>query len=374
MKIGIDAKRAFANSTGLGNYSRWVIRSFAQQYPEHELYLFAPDSKNDLFNIGDLFQNVNIITPDSALGKLFPSFWRTYAIANICNELELDVYHGLSNELPLGIDEFRGKKIVTIHDLIFLRYPGYYSNIDRYIYKKKFQYACNVADHIVAASRQTADDITTYFGTDASKISVVYQDCDERFKKVNNGNADFSTLKAKYGIDTNFMLTVGTIEKRKNQLSLVKAFLKADLHDIKLMIVGKRTSYADEIDAFIRDNNMSEKVTILDDVQFEDLPLLYKLAKAFAYVSEFEGFGIPLLEAMQTNTPILTANTSSLVEVAGEAALYCNPHDIEGMAIQLNKLVNDGLLLEKLKINALKQLEKFDKQMLMQQLLHIYQR
>lgn len=374
MKIGFDAKRAFANSTGLGNYSRWVIRSFAQQYPEHELFLFAPESNNDLFNIEDLFQNVNIITPDSALGKMFPSFWRTYAIANICNELQLDVYHGLSNELPVGIDGFRGKKVVTIHDLIFLRYPGYYSNIDRYIYKKKFQYASNVADHIVAASRQTADDITAYFGTDAYKISVVYQDCDERFKKVNNGNGDFSTLKAKYGIDTNFILTVGTIEQRKNQLSLVKAFLKADLDDIKLMVVGKRTSYADELDAFISQNNLSEKVKILDNVQFEDLPLLYKLAKGFAYVSEFEGFGIPLLEAMQINTPILTANTSSLVEVAGDAALYCNPHDVEGMAKQLNKLINDSVLREKLRTNALKQLEKFDRQLLMNQLLHIYQR
>jgi glycosyltransferase involved in cell wall biosynthesis len=373
MKIGFDAKRAFSNSTGLGNYSRWVIRSFASQYPEHELYLFAPEPNTEFFGIEQLHQNVNIITPDSSLGKLFPYLWRTYSIANICNELELDIYHGLSNELPVGINQFDGKKVVTIHDLIFLRYPGYYNNIDKYIYKKKFQYACQNANHIIAASQQTAADISTYFNSETSKISVIYQDCDVRFRQSKADKNINEEVFKKYHIQSNYILTIGTIESRKNQLSLLKAFHHARIEHIQLVIVGKRTTYADELDAYIREWNLSDKVSIINDVPFDDLPILYQSAFAFAYVSEFEGFGIPLLEAMRSQTPILSANTSSLTEVAGNAAIYCHPHDIADMAIQLKTIVNDEPTRKQLIINAKKQLEKFDKFTLMEQMLNIYQ-
>lgn len=372
MKIGFDAKRAFNNSTGLGNYSRWILRSFASQYPEHELYLFAPESNTDFFGIEDLYQNVNIITPDSPLGKLFPSLWRTYSIANICNELELDIYHGLSNELPVGINQFNGKKVVTIHDLIFLRYPGYYNNIDKYIYKKKFQYSCQNANHIVAASQQTAADVSTYFNTETSKISVLYQNCDVRFRQSKADKYSIDEVFKKYHIHSNYILTVGTIESRKNQLSLLKAFHQANIEHIQLVIVGKRTSYADELDAYISEWSLSDKVKVINDASFDDLPILYQSAVAFAYVSEFEGFGIPLLEAMNSQIPILSASTSSLNEVAGNAAIYCHPHDIVDMAIQLKTIVNDESTRKQLIINAKKQLEKFDNSKLMEQLLNIY--
>jgi glycosyltransferase involved in cell wall biosynthesis len=118
---------------------------------------------------------------------------------------------------------------------------------------------------------------------------------------------------------------------------------------------------------------LSDKVSIINDVPFDDLPILYQSAFAFAYVSEFEGFGIPLLEAMRSQTPILSANTSSLTEVAGNAAIYCHPHDIADMAIQLKTIVNDEPTRKQLIINAKKQLEKFDKFTLMEQMLNIYQ-
>src|SRR5450830_1348056 len=120
LRIGFDAKRAFNNGTGLGNYSRFVIAALSKSFPENEYFLFTPTIKLEFENFIPSSSNIKIISPESILGKTFPSLWRTYSIAEMCNELQLDIFFGLSNELPVGIENFKSKKVVSIHDLIFL--------------------------------------------------------------------------------------------------------------------------------------------------------------------------------------------------------------------------------------------------------------
>src|SRR3569832_395054 len=164
MKIGYDAKRAFLNQSGLGNYSRTLIKSLSQYYPENKYVLFTPKTGDNYFvDYVEKQKNISIVKPTKLLDRFFRSWWRSYGITKLLTESNIEVYHGLSNELPFNIAEFKGKKIVTIHDLIFLRYPEYYSAADRAIYDRKVKSACDNADVVIAISEQTKRDIERYY-------------------------------------------------------------------------------------------------------------------------------------------------------------------------------------------------------------------
>lgn len=368
MKIGFDAKRAFNNGTGLGNYARFVINGLLKHFPQHQYFLFTPTIQPEFANFYNNHESVVLVTPESKLGQTFSSLWRTYAIADMCNHLELDVFHGLSNELPVGIQTFSGKKIVTIHDLIFLRYPHYYGNIDRYIYTQKFKYACQKADTIMATSHQTQQDIEHYFSIDSSKIAVGYQNCNALFGEP-IADEKLKLVQQQYQLQQPFILCVGTIEQRKNQLSVLQAFHQAQLPNTHLVFIGKETSYAQLLHDYCTQNGLENKVQFLNQIPTNVLPAIYKLASLFVYASEFEGFGIPILEAMRSNIHTIAANTSSLVEVGGNYITYFEPKDI----LRLSELMNTKLQQPPLQADYYeKQLSLFDTSVLMQQLISQY--
>jgi glycosyltransferase involved in cell wall biosynthesis len=339
LRVGFDAKRAFNNATGLGNYSRFVINALIRLFPQHEYFLFTPSVKPEYEHFYPESNRVKLITPESFLGKQFSTLWRTYAIADMCKELNLDVFHGLSNELPAGIEVFKGKKVVTIHDLIFMRYPAYYNNIDRYIYTKKFKRACEQADLVLAASKQTQQDIEHYFGTPASRIRVGYQNCDERFA-VKATEETKQQIRRSYFLPDQFILCVGTIEQRKHQLTVLKAFHQLQAKDLKLVFIGKQTDYAEQLHSYILQHNISSEVVFLQQIPSVDLPVLYQLASCFVYASEFEGFGIPLLEGMRSNIPVIAANASSLPEVGGTAVSYFNPGEVNELVVCMKEALS----------------------------------
>ncbi len=371
LRIGFDAKRAFNNGTGLGNYSRFVINSMVKYFPENEYFLFTPTIKPEFENFIPSSENIKIISPDSLLGKTFPALWRSYAIAEMCNELKLDVFHGLSNELPVGIEKFSGKKIVTIHDLIFLRYPDYYNNIDRYIYTKKFRHACESADLVLATSHQTENDVVEFFKTDEQKIEVTYQNCDESFSLVVDENLK-SDIQKKYNLPERFILSVGTIEQRKNQLTILKAFHRLSSKNLKLVFVGRQTEYVKQLTDFLAKNNLEGRVIFLQQVEHADMPAIFQLAKIFIYASEFEGFGIPLLEALRSGVPVLASNSSSLPEVGGDAAQYFEPGNTNELSEQMRLILNDETKYQSMIENGKVQAEKFNSDLLMNQLGKFY--
>ena len=200
MNIGFDAKRAFHNSTGLGNYSRTLIQGLATYYPHNEYFLFNPKpSKNyQLF-----FSNVHEILPGGFVGKNFSSLWRSNLVKNDLKEFGIQLYHGLSNEIPVGIRKTAVPAVVTIHDLIFERYPDQFKKIDVIIYRKKFKYACINANRIIAASNQTKQDIVDRYKIDESKIDVCYQSCHPVFaQKIDDVVKE--RIRKKYGLPPNF--------------------------------------------------------------------------------------------------------------------------------------------------------------------------
>ena len=339
MIIGFDAKRANANFTGLGNYSRFMVDTMATYGDEHKYRMYIPKQcKNASYDSLLKHKNVSSILPRSSVMKRFRALWRTFFIKRGLLQDGVQLYHGLSNELPVGIRRTGIRSVVTIHDLIFLRYPQYYHRLDRIIYNRKFNYACRKADRIVAVSECTKRDIVKFYGISPEKIDVVYQGCDPVFARpVSKKEKD--RVRAAYGLPERFILSVGTIEERKNLLLAVKAVEKLD--DVHLVAIGKSTDYAKKVQDYVEAHGLENRVHIIHNLKFGDLPILYHLASLFVYPSRFEGFGIPILEALNSRVPVITTRGGVFPETGGDACIYVEPESTDEMLHALETVLGD---------------------------------
>jgi glycosyltransferase involved in cell wall biosynthesis len=348
MNIGFDAKRAFHNTTGLGHYSRNLLMALSQYYPEHQYYLFNPNPYKYFQLDAD---NMYEVGPTSIFHRLFPSAWRSSWVKRDLKRLDIDIYHGLSHEIPIGIQKSGIKSVVTIHDLIHERYPEQYSFADVKIYRRKFRNACNHADKVIAISEQTKKDIIEFYGIPESKIKVCYQSCNPDFAE-RVGEEERLFLKEKYNLANEFFLYVGSIIERKNLLNICKAvFLLQNELDISLVVIGDGGNYKEKIKNYIRENGLTDKIIFLSETETakglksfqnaEDFPAIYQMATAMIYPSFFEGFGIPVLEALWSKLPVITSNVSCLPEAGGDAAYYVNPASAEEIAAGMKKIYSD---------------------------------
>lgn len=335
--IGFDAKRIVRNGTGLGSYARTLVNALSEN--EHlQLNLYAPDEgRDDLRQQIVNREKVKFVYPEGLHFRFQRDLWRTKGVVKQLKEDGVQLYHGLSGELPAGLKAAGIPGVVTIHDLIFLRHPEYYHWWDVEIYRRKFKSTLKEASRIIAISECTKRDILYYGDFPEDKIDVIYQGCSNRFRK-SVSEADKNRVKAKYNLSDNFILNVGSIEARKNVLLAVKA-LGCLLDSFRMVIVGKHTKYTDEVIAYVKKNGLEDRVQILHGIPDDDLPVIYHLAKVFVYPSRYEGFGIPIIEAIQTGLPVVACTGSCLEEAGGPDCLYVSSDDVEGMANAIKQAI-----------------------------------
>ena len=347
MRIGFDAKRAFCNTRGLGNYSRDTIRLLTEQFPENDYTLFTPKIKESIrWNYNE--QCASTVLPQGIHAKsIFPSLWRTRGICKDIERLDLDIYHGLSHELPYGIEKTRTKTVVTMHDLIFLKNPELFPLFDRYSFRKKYIHGCKTADRVIAISEETKRDLMELLHEEESRIDVVYQGCNPVFHQPVE-EAEFEAVRQKYALPNEFMLIICAIERRKNHELILKAMRHPQL-DLPLVIVGRPSEYKKHLEELIHEYGLENRVIFLDAMPTTALPALYKLASVFVYPSLFEGFGIPILESLTMGTPVVTSEGSCFRETGGDAAKYVdcnNPDQLAETLIDVlqHQEVRDGMV------------------------------
>lgn len=368
MKIGFDAKRYFTNQRGLGTYSRETIRILTTLAPENEYHLITPIAdQRDSYVLGE---RVYVHLPSFPLGKLGRSFWRTYRITPRAERLGLDVYHGLSHELPYGIEKTKTHTVVTMHDLLFLKQPELFPEFDRKMYCKKYLRSCKVADKVIAVSERTKHDLLELTDTPESKIEVVYQGCSPQFKTLVN-ETQKKSLREKYRLPEQFLLNVGAFEPRKNQLLILKA-LKAGKIDMPLVMAGRTTDYLKELQKYITENGLQNQVKLLPDFPAADLPALYQCASLFVFPSTYEGFGIPVVEAMTSGIPVIAATGSCLEESGGPDSIYVNPNDEEELASRINEVLSDEQKHVSMMLKGLTYTQRFSDQTIAENLIRIY--
>jgi glycosyltransferase involved in cell wall biosynthesis len=359
LRIGFEAKRAFHNSRGLGNYCRTLIEGLDTYCPQHEKFLYSPfDRKNEYQDFLSTLKHAKVCWPEGFMGKISSSVWRSFLLSNQAQKDQLDIFHGLSHELPYAIEKCSFKKVVTIHDLIFLRYPEFFPWIDRKIYFKKFEYSTRASDKVLAICEQTKRDIIHFLGTPEEKIEVAYQSCHPRFYH-SWTSSEKDALRESLDLPDNYILYVGAFEKRKNILSLIHAFaLLKDEFSHSLVLVGQGRSYKKRMLDLIDHYDLHDRIRLISPTN-EELPGVYQQASLFAFPSFFEGFGIPIVEALFSGTPVVTSEGSCFPESGGPDSLYIDPNRVDDLAEAMRSVLIDKDKAQSMSMSGVEYAERF---------------
>ncbi len=350
MRIAINARSLTSDKTGIGNYILNLIFALAQIDKENNyVILYDPDQIKG-----------NIKFPNQRNFELAPCQWENYW-EQIClpTELEkrhIDILHAPAFTIPV-IKVC--KTVVTIHDITYKLFPD---NFDKYAidyYNKWVPISVQNADMVITDSECTTRDVIEHYSIPEEKIETIHLSCGREFRKLSH--MDLSSVCQKYGIKGRYILYVGTLEYRKNihrMLSAFKLLRQQKVIEHQFLLVGKQRPFFD-VNEIIKKLDLGDSVVITNYVPDFVLPILYNAADLFVYVSLYEGFGIPPLEAMSCGTPVVSSNTSSLPEVVGDAALMVNPFDVEDIANAMYKLLTDHALRQELIQKGFKRAEHF---------------
>lgn len=349
--VGFDAKRIVKNQTGLGNYSRYIVETLARYAPEvTQLLSTAEVGKKELYESLLAYSQVKLVLPPSSIFNRMPYFqayWRNKGALPQLRGKGMTIYHGLSNELPSDITTLDVPSVVTMHDLIYERFPQFYSPVDVKLYRHKYERSCREATHIIAVSECTKRDLIEIYKIPENKISVIYQGCAGIFRK-RLTPFQIDKVTGEYLLPSEYILTVGTVEERKNAGLIVEALSKIKNSIIPLVIVGRETKYAYKVKQIAHRLGVEHRLIFLEGVPSQDLPAMYQGASLFVYPSLYEGFGIPVLEALCSRIPVIAATGSCLEEAGGPHSLYCDPKNADDLAQLMDRALEDEELRKKM--------------------------
>lgn len=336
MKIGFDSKRFFHNQTGLGNYSREVIYSLCEYYSENEYLLF--DTKGN--------ESIDLHCAQLIRPSIWNPFWRSIGIGHSAVKHKIDLFHGLSNEIPMDIPS-NIPSICTIHDVIFRQFPNQYKPVDRYIYHKKTSTALQRCDKIIVPSNYTKKCVLDYYNVDESKFKVIYQSINPKYLN-HNWEPNF---------DQPYIVYHSSFNHRKNHINLLKSFANLDNKEIKLVLIGEG-SEKQNIVKNTEKLGISKRVEFFGYLNLDELIIKLKKSIGFVYPSKFEGFGIPLAEVASMGIPIIASNIPVFREIMGEEIGYFDPDDLDSITQAIYKLVNEQRFNKVYKTEVLGQLTR----------------
>lgn len=356
MIIGFDAKRIYDNTTGLGNYGRSLMHNLIRWFPQYDYKLFAHHRYFD----GSQFKYQNFVDRTVLSNHYIPDVWRSTDIVQDIERNNVDIFHGISNEIPIGLTG-KVKSIVTIHDIIFHKFPDYFPLLDRQVYKFKVKKACENANAIVAVSENTRNDLVEHFKVPEEKIFIVNPTWGREFEyEYTNWFAEL--LRQKYKIPLEFILFVGSTSQRKNLKVIIDALEVPENSELNLVVVTEGGDMLTEMENYLENKEVRHRVYFLRSVPWYELPGIYHMAQCVVYPSFYEGFGLPIIEGLRMNIPVVASDTSSMPEAGGPGALYVPPTDVEGWADAINKAVMDKSVREQLITEGRKYIERFSPQ------------
>ncbi len=335
--VGIDIQSTIGPKTGIGYYTENLIKSYGQTDNIDFIY----------------YKNSDITTLDT----LTRVKWESFCLPAYAKKDNIDILHitGFAGPAVKG----KYKRVTTVHDLIGMIYPKNLAPVSRFYWQKLLPFCIKKSDFIIADSENTKRDIINFIGFPSERIKVIYLAADKRFKPIEK-LPERKKILEKYGINKKYVLNVGTVEPRKNIPRLIEAFSvyikESKLEDLVLVIAGKKDWGYEKCRQKIEELGIGERIIFCDYVNDEELVILYNLAEAFIYPSFYEGFGLPVLEAMSCGVPVICSQISSLPEVAEYAGIYIDPSDIGSIKAALSDALKNK---ESLSARSLKQAGKF---------------
>lgn len=366
MRIGIDARIIYYTKAGIGQYTINLTRALAQLASDAEFILLQHRKDPVPFVSQDSVSRFGVLTPSHhRLEQMM------LALELPLRRLDIDLLHSPDFIPPLHVNNF--KSVITVHDLAFLVWP-HFLTADGARYYGQIDQAVRRADHIIAVSHSTKNDLVRLVGVPAESITVVHEAANPVYQPVDPAQArDY--LRGKFPLPDAFILFVSTIEPRKNIGTLLKAYQWLRHHykvDVGLVLAGAIGWLSDRVFEEVDELDLREHVTFLGRVETEDLLYLYNCARCLAHPALYEGFGLTPLEAMACGTPVVVSNVSSLPEVVGDAALLVDPKSEEDLAVALHRLVTDEQLRLALREKGLARAGTFSWQRAARETLDVY--
>jgi glycosyltransferase involved in cell wall biosynthesis len=374
LNIGIDYTAALKQSGGIGRYTRGLITTLAQ-LDHTNLYTLlatsdAPRSALQSFQAHPHFSSKIYPVPERWLTIAWHRFYLPIPVEWFSGPL--DLFHSPNFILP---PTQRAKTLLTVHDLSFIRHPqGAVDSLRRWL-NQVVPRSLARADHVLADSLSTKNDLVDIFNLSPDQITVVGAGVEERFQPITAPDR-LGAVRQRYRISPTapIILGLGTLEPRKNFTGLIAAFSQSPVRETHhLVIAGGKGWLYDDIFAAAQNSAVAGRIHLIGFVDDADLPALYSLADIFAYPSHYEGFGIPVVEAMACGTPVVCANNSCLPEVAGDSALQVAATDIPALAEALQQLATDPILRQHAIETGFRQAQKFNWPAAAQRLLEVYQ-
>ena len=374
-RIGIDYTSAVHQTAGIGRYTREMVKALAQcsagqvSPPQYRLFVAEAGRCAPPPDLGPNFSWHPTRITERWLGRLWYRLHLPLPIERWTGPL--DLFHAA--DFVLRPTRPGTRTLLTVHDLSFVRepdsvMPGMSRHLNRWVRQSVAQ-----ADHVIAVSKATAQDLIELYRTPPEKISVLYHGVTPEFRP-NDDPAQRAAIRDKYNLGRQpFILSVGTIQPRKNYQRLIQAFAQVKA-EADLVIAGGPGWHADDIYNEVTRQQLTDRVHFLGFVPDADLPLLYSAAALFVYPSLYEGFGLPALEAMACGTPVVAANRSALPEVVGSAGLLVDPFDVEAIAAAIDTVLHDSRLHQSLVQAGLAQAAQFSWTKMAGELVQIYQK
>lgn len=374
LNIGYEAKRLFTNKTGLGNYGRTLVDAMAGIFPDNRYHLFTPRTTS-LFE-PSRYGNIVVHEPVKPLHRLLSGLWRRRFMADGFAPAGLDLFHGLSHELPSGINRNKMRTVVTVHDLIFERFPETYHFDERYVHRFKVKQACADADKVIAVSEQTKKDLIEYYRIPTEHIEVCYQSCRKIFSLPVSVEL-LESVRERYNLPREFLLFVGSVTARKNLITLCRAAVLMEKKRLPIVVVGDGKKHKTQAQQYMATAGIQNGLIFLNAssgpaLADQDLPAIYHLSTALVYPSIFEGFGIPLLEAMHCGTPVICSDNSSLPEVAGDAAAYFDATDPEALHDRIEKVCSDSEFRNRIRTIGFERARLFSREQCCRSVMDVY--
>jgi len=359
MKIGIDCRTILnplsGEGAGVGHYTHYLVKNLLKVDHKNDYVLFFDSAMKDTSQYRRENSSPRYF-PFSQYRRFLPFAYSHILISGAINRENLDLYHAPANVIPLG---YSGPSVVTIHDLAIYQNPSWFPSqvfSTRLLVPKTLRRARS----IIAVSESTAEDLRELFNVPEDKLEIIYEGVDTAIRE----NEEAVDVKKKFNLPDRYLCFVGTLEPRKNLIRLIQAYadLKAKddrLANIPIILAGKRGWQSEDIFKTITELKLEKSVRNAGYVTKNEKLELMKQAAAFVFPSSYEGFGLPVLEAMALGTPVLTSNLSSLPEIVGNAAYQVNPEDTYAIVEGLQQILFNDKLRTKLKERGPIQAKKF---------------
>ena len=356
LKIAVNTRLLLKNKMdGIGQFTYESFKHITTKYPQHEfVFIFDRQPHRDFINQKNV--SYKVLAPQTRHIILI-KIWHQISLHKLLKKLNADIFVGTDGIIPLKTNT---KTLSVIHDLNFEHHPEHLPNTVRKFYCKYFPLFAKKTNRIATVSEYSKSDIVKTYGINSNKIDVVYNGANKNFKPISE--EEQTLIKDKYTQGAPFFLFIGTLHPRKNLINLFKAFdkfKKESDSDYKLLVVGKKMWWTNEIENTYNNLNYKNDIIFVGRIPENDLYKITASAYALTYTPVFEGFGIPLVEAMSCGVPVITSNVTSMPEVIENAGILVNPNSVDDISNAMQRISAENKLRQELSEKSLIQAKKF---------------